>query len=564
MYYWMIPRGVDWWLFVEILATMVYSTFGLAAVWVALGRRHWFLRTSVAAAVVGIWVLPPAYDNALIGLIQCMVVVVPLLVWRRFQSRAATDGDAPTGWKPYQFTLGSLLLLTVLVAAICSLLSQAPKDIWGAWLWGLYYGTGAGMATLLAVRFALGRRVPWIRFLLVCLLLGTWIVLDHRLPRIRHLLAGLLPYAVPMTVWLSIWRRWSSATQSRTRRRWGLALGVATLGIVFLPASVWVILLHRVPIPREEVPEPNAYVQLVQAGRAVKAVWPASKPATQAQLRAAVEAFAPGLADARLVLQKPGRVPIDYGQPAKAARPRDSYSAMNHLGGAFAVEGRLAESENRIDDALVSYRDLFLLARQSGRGGLPRDLWPRREAEWRAMRDVDGLRQRPDSRQCVAWIRLLGEQERLDESVADAKIRELANTDWTSHWSERLRLRFRRTMDRLRGEPDALARRHTYYVAARRLLACSLAVRAYCADEEGLPDSLQQLVPKYLPAVPLDPYGDGPLVYRREGNGYVLYSVGPDGADEGGAFPSRSPSARGPDNRTARDLRLEDFLADPS
>ncbi len=567
-YYGMISRGVEWWLFVEILATMVYSTFGIAAVWVALGRRHWFLRTSVAGLVIGMWVLPPAYDNALIGLIQCIFVVVPLSLWRGLQSRTRADGDAPTGWKPYQFTLGSLLLLTVLVAAICALLSHAPKEMWGEWLWGVYYGAGFGMATLLAVRSALGRRVPWIRFLFVCLLLGAWVVLDHRLPRIRHLLAGLLPYAVPMTVWLSIWRRWNSTTQRRARRRWGLALGVATLCIVILPASVWVILLHRVPIPREEVPEPNAYVQLVEAGHTIAAVRPAppgvTTPATQAQLHAAAEASAPGLADARLVLQEPGRVPIDYGQAAGAAKLPDGPLAMHYLVCALATEGRLAELENRIDDALESYRDLLLLARQGGRGGLPGDLHLRWGIEWGAMRAVDELRDRLDARQCVAWIRLLGQQEYRDESVADTRMRGLANTDWTSPWSERLRLRFTRVMDRLRGERDPLARKHTHYVAARRLLASSLAVRAYCADEEGLPDSLQQLVPKYLPTAPLDPYSHGPLAYRRQGNGYLLYSVGPDGTDDGGTLPLTRPSLWEPGDGTEGDLRLEHLFHEAS
>ncbi len=42
------------------------------------------------------------------------------------------------------------------------------------------------------------------------------------------------------------------------------------------------------------------------------------------------------------------------------------------------------------------------------------------------------------------------------------------------------------------------------------------------------------MVPKYLPEVPEDPFGDGLLRYERGGGRVVLYSIGPDGTDDGG------------------------------
>ena len=42
------------------------------------------------------------------------------------------------------------------------------------------------------------------------------------------------------------------------------------------------------------------------------------------------------------------------------------------------------------------------------------------------------------------------------------------------------------------------------------------------------------LVPEYLSQVPEDPYGDGPLIYRRTEGEFILYSVGADGEDDGG------------------------------
>jgi hypothetical protein len=46
---------------------------------------------------------------------------------------------------------------------------------------------------------------------------------------------------------------------------------------------------------------------------------------------------------------------------------------------------------------------------------------------------------------------------------------------------------------------------------------------------------LKALIPEYLAAVPLDIFIDGPLRYQRQGNGYLLYSVGADRNDDGGS-----------------------------
>lgn len=68
------------------------------------------------------------------------------------------------------------------------------------------------------------------------------------------------------------------------------------------------------------------------------------------------------------------------------------------------------------------------------------------------------------------------------------------------------------------------------------LLDVSLSLRAYYADRKSYPDTLSALIPKYLEAVPVDPFGKGePLHYKSAGTAYRLYSIGPDGIDDGGA-----------------------------
>ena len=67
-----------------------------------------------------------------------------------------------------------------------------------------------------------------------------------------------------------------------------------------------------------------------------------------------------------------------------------------------------------------------------------------------------------------------------------------------------------------------------------RLLTAEAAVRRHVLLEGAPPETLASLVPTYLAAVPIDPYSDRPLVYRRTDDGYLLYSVGSNRVDDGG------------------------------
>jgi hypothetical protein len=65
-------------------------------------------------------------------------------------------------------------------------------------------------------------------------------------------------------------------------------------------------------------------------------------------------------------------------------------------------------------------------------------------------------------------------------------------------------------------------------------LQIAFALAAYRKDNGQYPTKLDELAPKYLAAVPLDVFGGKPLVYKLDGKGYLLYSVGQNEKDEGG------------------------------
>lgn len=78
----------------------------------------------------------------------------------------------------------------------------------------------------------------------------------------------------------------------------------------------------------------------------------------------------------------------------------------------------------------------------------------------------------------------------------------------------------------------------------RRGSALRLAIRLYQIDHAGaFPNALTELVPNYLPAVPIDPYAaDGRAMSYRAGAPFpALWSVGSNGVDDGGTSLPNDP-----------------------
>jgi len=61
-----------------------------------------------------------------------------------------------------------------------------------------------------------------------------------------------------------------------------------------------------------------------------------------------------------------------------------------------------------------------------------------------------------------------------------------------------------------------------------------VALRLYRAEHGKYPTALGDLVPAFLPALPPDPFTGKPFHYLVQGDGFVLYSVGPNRTDDAG------------------------------
>lgn len=68
----------------------------------------------------------------------------------------------------------------------------------------------------------------------------------------------------------------------------------------------------------------------------------------------------------------------------------------------------------------------------------------------------------------------------------------------------------------------------------RRVTEVALVLAACKAEKGKYPETLTDLKPRYLKKIPNDLFIEKPLHYKRTGEGYLLYSVGPDMKDDGG------------------------------
>lgn len=75
---------------------------------------------------------------------------------------------------------------------------------------------------------------------------------------------------------------------------------------------------------------------------------------------------------------------------------------------------------------------------------------------------------------------------------------------------------------------------HDRALQTDRNLQLAFALAAYRADKGAYPKALAGLAPAYLTAVPDDLFSGKPLAYRPAAGGYLLYSVGVNGKDDGG------------------------------
>jgi hypothetical protein len=80
----------------------------------------------------------------------------------------------------------------------------------------------------------------------------------------------------------------------------------------------------------------------------------------------------------------------------------------------------------------------------------------------------------------------------------------------------------------------SIAKRDLRVAAGVDCTRVALAIERYRLAKGSLPKELADLAPRYIDKAPLDPFDGKPLRYKLTEPGYIVYSIGEDGTDEGG------------------------------
>lgn len=99
------------------------------------------------------------------------------------------------------------------------------------------------------------------------------------------------------------------------------------------------------------------------------------------------------------------------------------------------------------------------------------------------------------------------------------------------------------------------ASRDAHTRANLRTALASVAIERWRLSHNGsLPDSLNVLVPSFLPAVPVDPYDGQALRFKKLARGYIVYSIGQNKEDDGGKERPARTVKLSPEQRNRFDI----------
>jgi len=83
---------------------------------------------------------------------------------------------------------------------------------------------------------------------------------------------------------------------------------------------------------------------------------------------------------------------------------------------------------------------------------------------------------------------------------------------------------------------ERLAKSYLNHRATCEATTAALAAECYRLEHGTWPTSWEQLIPRHLATVPIDPFTNKPLLLKALPDGLVIYSVGPNGIDDGGSI----------------------------
>ncbi len=595
-----------------VLGVLLVSSFtcvGLLALWAATSSRHWLWRWAAVLGVLSPLLLIPAYEPWIVFALQASTIVVAVQAWRRWtawrEDRVASSDDGAPPKHRFRFSLGTLLAVTPLVAALTAIITRMatnwPEQTVESWTTVLLNGAGSGCAVLLGAWTSTSRRkwIAWPAGLTLCLGLAVvvarydwlyWSITVYQgwpptaptpaSPFQREF--GLVWFAILPAVTVSTWLLvclWfagtasstsiadASGTVSRGHKLQQTAVRclflLVLLAVAIPPTAITWQLLHPEPIPDIPAPAPNGLDDILAAGESFERssiLTSYAEPGSTEALAAEIAKYAHAYERFRVGLTQRTQARV-WRQDGNLDPSSDNILTARSVARALRSEAELAQQQDRYGDAARIAVDNIRLAHAISRDVLFLDHLVGIAIEGMGHDSLYDALHQLDANECRETISTLTEidrgRERLDEVLRRERIWMENAYGWFGH--------FCLLLDDVVSSEDlpwhsALACKRGE--AATRLLITKLALRGFRIERGALPDRLNQLTPEFLQELPIDPFdpkGD-PLRHIRTDDGYVLYSIGADGDDDGGRRLARDESGWW-DPRGDGDLRLDQLFA---
>lgn len=561
-----------------VLAAILAATFfGLLALWAAGGRLRWYWHAAPLALALAALVPMGGHQPLLVFGCQAAAVVAWESLTACFARWRGWDPTAVSWTQRWRFTLRDGVLAILLAAVVLATARSAPPAGASATPlpWWRYAVSGIGLGAVTCAAMALvGGRLRWyLRTVLVLALADAGEVLialgnlgeaiePFVFGGVPSILTGdvcaetvatgqlLLTAAWLLLLRLSGWYWWGAillpADGRLSQRRWvktrlavrwssRTALLASSALLVCLVGEVYWELLPPTQFPDVVLPSPNGSDDIVVIDK--KLDWRTIPGqdfdiASDADCVRFVEDNTEALGLLRAAIEKQWLRNVDYYDLSMSL---DEIQAARNCARALIADARCQLALGRPDLAVRDYLDIVQLGILCGQGGLVIDDLVGDAiigvGTYQLTEQLDRLDPLLHREVATTLDVLDGIRDPLPDVLARDELFDKASGGWIgrlNYWAEHVET----GPDHWLLESITKARNRS--LALQRLVMTDAAIRAFEAKHKRLPNDLAELAPEYLSKVPADPLGNGPLVYRRTNGGYLLYSVGGNGIDDGG------------------------------
>ena len=321
---------------------------------------------------------------------------------------------------------------------------------------------------------------------------------------------------------------------------------IAIVAVILLGAGVTAFFAYNVRSKPQgaALPNPNGYDDFATAAQGLVA-WGAGDLLARSpeEIRGVVEQNSIVLQAVREGLKKPSAVPLTNGLNWVSLHLAQ-LSAHKSIARLLVAEGMVHLQAGRTNEAARSFADCIKFAHAAHHRGLMIDNLVAIACQAIGAKQLVRVAPHvsPDMLRQIILDLLALDQSRESAAAIVQRDRESSRQTYGT-----LRMTWMRivTHKNLRAVEMNFEKTHARSIASLRLVTTELAARTHERTRGKPPIALTDLVPSHLPGVPIDPFSQKPLIYRATSNAFLLYSVGPDGKDDGGTPLKRGTKETG-------------------